>query len=144
MKEADGAPDALFFHQLLLPIHNLQARGEIPDDPRMPYYSHVAECSNDYAVNDLQLGKGYGHPLKLVDIPELVKWDGSVIMDGVLGQSKGAMLQRFDCSRDDNTSYSPYIAESMTKTRWLEIKRLYKLNKNGDIVKRPRRIRASG
>jgi len=50
-------------------------------------------------------------------------------MDGVLGGSKGAFLRRFD-TRIGNCVYNKEIASTFTKTRWLEIKRCYKLCNN--------------
>ena len=133
MLEADGSPDALFFWQLLLPIHNVK---DIPADPRSPFYTEVALWSNTYACRDLRLGMGYGHNFDTVQVPELVRWDGVILMDGVRGGSNGAILRRFDTSREDNTSFDKNISAAMTKTRFLEIKRVYKLNDNKDGVKR--------
>jgi len=50
-------------------------------------------------------------------------------MDGVLGDSKGAFLTRFDM-RKGNMMFSKDIADCFTKSRWLELKRCYKLCNN--------------
>ena len=50
--------------------------------------------------------------------------------DGVHGGSRGAILRRFDNSRPDNSAFDEDIFKSMTKTRWLQIKRVYKLCNN--------------
>ena len=135
MMEADGAPDALWFWQALLPIHDIKRTG-IENDPRMPFYHKVAKWSNSYASNELDIGNGYGHSFKNVTIDEMVKWDGVVVMDGALGGSRGAILRRFDDSREDNLSYNKFIASAFTKTRFLEVKRVIKLCDNSTAPKR--------
>ena len=128
----DLAPDALFFYQLLLPIHDTTRNGSgIDGDPRKPYYPHVAECTEVYAICDLKTrGSGLGHRFKETSPQELLKWDGVLVFDGVLGGSRGAMLRRFDRRRPDNSSFNKHIADAMTSTRWLELKRAIKLNNN--------------
>jgi len=128
MEETDGAPDALFFYQLLLPICDTKRNG-IVDDPRMSFYPHVTRCSNTYASYELGLGGDYGHHFKTLSSPEILKWDGSVVKDGVRGGSKGAMMLRFD-KRSNDSAFDKEITDSFTRTRWLEIKRVIKLNNN--------------
>ena len=135
MKQADNAPDSLFFLQLLLPIHDTKRTG-IPDDPRMPFYHKVAKWSNSYASNDLDIGNGYGHSFKNVTMDELVKWDGVIVIDGALGGSRGAILRRFDDSREDNLSYCKYVTDAFSKTRFLEVKRVMKLCDNSTAPKK--------
>ena len=135
MMEADGAPDALWFWQALLPIHDIKRTG-IENDPRIPFYHKVEKWSNSYASNELDIGNGYGHSFKNVTIDEMVKWDGVVVMDGALGGSRGAILRRFDDSREDNLSYNKFIASAFTKTRFLEVKRVIKLCDNSTAPKR--------
>ena len=129
MKDDKGKPDALFFYQLLLPICDPKTSG-VPNDPRKPFYNEVSRMSNSYAVNDLRLGLTYGHALKLTHNAELLRWDGVLVMDGVRGGSDGAILRRFK-NKEDNIAYDGHIAGAMTSTRWLEIKRIYKLCDNG-------------
>jgi hypothetical protein len=128
MCEADGAPDALFFHQLILPIIDPVNSG-IKDDPRKAFYSKASQYTNLYAIGELQLGNGIGHKWVNTDGPELLRWDGVNLRDGVLGGSNGAILRRFH-TRKDNAQFSKEIYDSMTKTRWLEIKRCIKLCNN--------------
>lgn len=132
MEESDFQPDALFFHQLILPIHNVDNRKvlTVPNDPRKSYYTNVSCWTNSYACEELGiLGGGYGHEFKATSPAECLQWDGSIIMDGVLGGSKGAFLRRFD-TRKGNQMYSEQITSSFTKSRWLELKRCYKLCNN--------------
>ena len=128
MMEEYGAPDALFFYQLLFPIINPIHSG-IKDDPRKAFYSEVSLFSNLYAVGELQLGNGIGHRYVNTDGPELVRWDGVLTRDGVLGGSNGAILRRFD-TRKDNAMFAAEIYKAISKTRWLEIKRVIKLCNN--------------
>jgi len=95
MRDNDGAPDALFFYDLILPIHDTVNKGTIEEDPRMPYYPHVAECTQIYAITDLKIcGSGRGHQFKETSPQELLRWDGVLVFDGVLGGSRGAMLRQ--------------------------------------------------
>jgi len=59
----DLAPDALWFYQLLLPIHDIGPNGSgVADDPRITCYPHVALCTELHAITDLKLrGSGRGH-----------------------------------------------------------------------------------
>jgi hypothetical protein len=127
MKDKEGFPDALFFYQLLLPIGDTSKNGD--DDPRMSFYSDVACFSNSYATAELKLGSGYYHNFKNVQVPELVRWDGVVVQDGVRGGSDGAIVRRFNKTKY-NTGYDKLISSAFTKTRWLEIKRVVKLCNN--------------
>ena len=134
MMQKDGAPDALFFHQLILPIHDTTSK-TIRNDPRTPFYPSVSKFSNMYAVGELNLGTGYGHSFTPTNPSELLQWDGTIVMDGVRGGSNGALLRRMD-TRTGNTAYDEYIAEAFSKTRWLELKRYYKLCNNLTAPKR--------
>ena len=134
MLQPDGAPDALKFLQLIFPICDTSRNG-ITDDPRLPFYSSVSHWSNLYAVGELKLGMGYGHDYKMITLDELVKWDGILMKDGVLGGSNGAMLRRWD-TRVDNAMFDAAISKAMTKTRYLEIKRCIKLCNNKECPKR--------
>ena len=63
----------------------------VPDDPYTPFYSNVACWSNLHTCDKLGiLGGGYGHEFKATLPMECLQWDGSAVMDGVLGGSKGA------------------------------------------------------
>jgi hypothetical protein len=128
MLETDGAPDSLMFYQLLFPLCD-PTRNGIDRDPRLPLYSAVSHWTNLYAVGELKLGCGYGHEYQMTTPEQIVKWDGVLIKDGVLGGSNGAMLRRFD-NRKDNAMFDADICKNMTKTRYLEIKRCIKFNNN--------------
>jgi len=116
--EKDQAPDALFFYQLLLPIHDMSTGGTgIVGDPRKPYYPHIAECTEMHAITNLKTrGSGRGHRFKETSPQELLRWDGVLVFDGVLGGSRGAMLRRFDRRRPDNSLFSKPVADAMTPT----------------------------
>ena len=75
MSEADGAPDSLFFYQLLLPIHDTRNGGSgIENDPRKPFYPHVGECAEVHAITDVKVrGSGRGHRFKETLPQELVQ-----------------------------------------------------------------------
>lgn len=91
----DDSPDALFWWQLLLPIHDIANNGSgIVDDPQKGYYPHIAKCTEVYAITDLKLrGSRCGHQFRETSPQELLKWDGVLVFDGVLGGSNGAMLR---------------------------------------------------
>ena len=138
MLEEDGAPDALFFYQLLLPIHLIDTnKGNLPvrNDPRQQFYASISKWTNLYAVGELDLGSGYGHHWKNTNAAECLQWDGVLVMDGVRGGSDVALLRRFD-KRGNNTAYDKYIDSAFTKSRWLELKRVTKLCNNLTAKKR--------
>ena len=123
MLENDGAPDALFFYQLLLPLHD--TKKTIQGDPRQLYYSEKSKWTNVYAAELGLMGSGYGHKFEPVNPTQLLKWDGIIVQDGVHGGSNGAILRRTDL-REGNTAYDKHIVDAFTKSRWLEIKRCIK------------------
>jgi len=125
MREADGTPDALFFQQLILPIHHIDNDKvlTVPDNPRKGFYSNVSHWTNLYTVGDLgTFGGGYGQDFESTSPSELLKWDGTVVMDGVLGGSNGSFLSHFQ-TREGNESYHAGISKTFAKSRWLELKR---------------------
>ena len=73
MKQDDGAPDSLFFYQLLLPICQVESSGVSGGDPRMAFYHKVAKWSNTYAVRDLDIGNRMGHKYENVTMDELLR-----------------------------------------------------------------------
>jgi len=87
--------DAFFFLQLLLPIGDPSKSG-VEDDPRMPFYSKVETWTRLYAAEE-SIGGSYGHSFKEILIPDLVKYHGAVIRDGVLGASDGAIHRQWGC-----------------------------------------------
>ena len=123
--------DALFFYQLLLPICDPSKSG-VEGDPRKPYYTEVERFTN--ASKCLSgAGSSYGHSWTQTTAAELLCHDGVLFMDGVLGGSEGALYQRWD---DTSPMYSPHITNSMTMTRWCELKRNKKLCVNETAKKR--------
>jgi hypothetical protein len=132
MQDKEGFPDALFFYQLLLPTCDTAMNN---NDPRMSFYLDVSRYSNAYANVELGLGTGFGHAFRPVTIPELLRWDGTVVQDGVRGGSDGALFRRFDKSKY-NTAFDRLITVAFTKSRWLEIKRVYKLCNNLTAAKK--------
>jgi hypothetical protein len=131
MRGADSLPDVLFFYQLLLPLHDTSKT--VANDPRTGFYQYVEKFSLLYAVTELNLlTSGYGTYSRAATAFEFLKWDGSIVMDGVLGGSQGAFFRRFD--RTD-TGYSSHIAEAFSKERWHNIKRVYKLCNNQQAPK---------
>lgn len=124
--------DALFFYQLLLPICDPKRSG-IKDDPRKAFYSDVTSFTNAYACDEGFISGQYGHQMKPVRFDEIVHFDGVVIRDGVLGGSRGALYRRWmkGCSM-----YDRVISESLSHTRFLQIKRVLKLCNNNKAPKR--------
>jgi len=105
MREADGTPDALFFQQLILPIHHIDNDKVLPalDNPRKGFYSNVSRWTNLHAAGELgTLGGGYGHDFESTSPSELLKWDDIVVLDGVLGGSNGSFLSRFQSEKEMN------------------------------------------
>jgi hypothetical protein len=92
-KERMVKADALFFHQLLLPMCDPKMSG-IAANPCKPFYSKVEMFSNLYAIQ-IGLGGSYGHRFKNIVLDELVRFDGLVIRDGVRGGSNGAIHRRW-------------------------------------------------
>ena len=130
-KERMTTGDALFFHQLLLPICDPKRSG-IKEDNRKPFYSEVERLSNIYAFS-IGLGGSYGHAFKTITLDELVRFDGVVVRDGVRGGSNGALYRRWmeNCADHDDE-----IDQSMRHGRWLQIKRVVKLCNNQAAPKR--------
>ena len=122
--------DALFFYQLLLPICDPKRSG-IDGDPREGFYSEAERFSNVYAAT-LGLGGSYGHNFRSIMLPELVRFDGVVVRDGVRGGSGGAIYRRWQPCADEDE----FVKSSMTFRRWLQIKRVFKLCNNSDSPKR--------
>lgn len=116
--------DALFFYQLILPICDPERSG-IDNDPRKAFYSEVEKCTTVYAA-DLGLFGSYGHDFKSVQVPELVAFDGVVVRDGVKGCSDGAIYRRWS----EGADFDHQIFDAITFSRWLQIKRVIKLNNN--------------
>ena len=117
--------DPLFFFNLLFPFGSPSASG-IEDDHRMPYFSNVAICTNIYACMKGG-GIGLGHSWSPVSVMEMVHWTAVPIRHGALEGNPGTLLLRWKIgdARADHLIY-----DNMTKGRWEQIKRYFKLNVN--------------
>ena len=131
MAGVDRLPDALFFFQLLLPMCDPTQSGVL-SDPRKGYYHKVTRFSNLYKYQ-AGIGTTYGHDIPEVKLQELVRWDGCVIRDGVRGGGDGALYRRWQY---DSASFDSVIDDSMSMSRWNQIKRIFKLNNNDTARKR--------
>jgi len=73
-----------------LPIHKIDDHKAmtVTKDLRKGFCSNVSHWSNLHAAGELGvLGGGHGHDCAPVNPIKVVKWDGTVIIDGVLGGS---------------------------------------------------------
>jgi len=133
-KRAIMGGDALLFFQLILPFGDpgkntialSPTTGRPLLDPRMAYYSEVEKFTQSYATSP-GLGGSYGHDFNHPQIADLVHFDSIVIRDGVLGGSDGAIHLRW---KDGDALFCREIQETMSYTRFLQLKRTYKLNDN--------------
>ena len=114
-----------FFWQLLFPICDPKRSG-IPDDPQLPFYTEVERWTTKYAAT-LGLFGAYGHDHKPPVCAELLHFDMAVVRDGVCGGMDGAIYRRW---KANDEAYDSEIAGAITHTRWLQIKRIYKLCDN--------------
>ena len=126
----ENNPDALFFHQLLLPICDPRKLG-ISGDERLPFYTEVERFSNLYAFQNGWTGS-YGHTLKLANVEEWVHWDGVLNRDARKGY-KNRIHERFDSNSSD---YDSYCDKAMSLRRYYDLKRIFKLNDNS--ISKPR------
>ncbi len=115
----------MFCIQLLLPIGDPKKLG-IEDNPCLPYYSKVERWTQKYDTS-IGLGGSYGHSFKEAMVEELLHFDSAVIRDGVHGGTDGAIYRRW---RQGETTYDKDVAKSILHTRWLQLKRTYKLCDN--------------
>ena len=91
--------DDLLFYQIILPIRDVND-SRIDDDPRHNNFSDAENFSACYAFGIGLLGS-YGHDFKVPKIGELVKFDGVVIRDGVIGGSNGELYCRWQYNGPD-------------------------------------------
>ena len=122
----------LAFLQLLLPICDPKQSG-IPDDGRMPFVTDARQYTNTYATTDKGMGGAYNHHFDLVDEIELLRWMAVPIRHGARGGCPGHIHSRW-CTSDDD--YDKYISESMTFSRWKQIKSIFKMSNNAFTPKR--------
>ena len=123
--------DALFWFQLLLPIGDPSKSG-IDGDQRAAFYSDLVRFTAIYqAANGI--GGTYGNKVRPIELPELVKFHGALIRDGVKGESDGGIHRRWN---QTSSAFDYDIAQAMTLTRFRQIKRVIKLNNNYESPKR--------
>jgi hypothetical protein len=116
----------LHWYQLLSPICDPAMSG-IDGDGRMPFYTHAASCSNIYAYACKNWGGGYSHAFNQVSETELVHWNGIPIHHGARGGQPDSLHHRW-CPSDPD--YDNFIADSMTASRYRQIKAIFKINNN--------------
>ncbi len=98
----------------------------IDNDNQMPYFTHAALCTNIYAASNGAVS-GVGCDWKNVTVPELVHWTGIPIYNGALDGKAGSINSCWDQS---NARFDPEVVASMSKTRFKDVKRNFKLNNN--------------
>ena len=115
----------------------IQKKPGIKTDPRQGYYHQVLQFSHYYAYIELGLGgTQYGHNFAPIAVEDFVHFVGILIRDGVHQGGSGANNHRWK----NGKSYDDEIHNTMTYTRWLQIKRVMKLNCNTSSKKGRRRI----
>jgi hypothetical protein len=92
----------------------------------MPFYTDVSRFTNIYGASVFGMAGTYGHKFKPVTLEEMVQFDGIVHRHGVRGGGPGIHL-RWDPTDSD---YDDGVYNAMSYTRFLQIKRMYKLNNN--------------
>jgi hypothetical protein len=96
----------------------------------MPFYLKVESQSEKYATS-MGIGGSYGHEYKQFMATELLHFDMAVVLSGVLGSSGGAIYRRWSRGK---SNYDMETAGAITHTRWLQVKRVYKLCDNDDAA----------
>jgi|SaaInl74LU_5_DNA_1037368.scaffolds.fasta_scaffold05988_1 hypothetical protein len=128
---AKRVSDPLFIYQMLFPLCEPSKSG-INDDKRMPYYSQTALYTNTYAALSGG-GVGYGHLWKNASAVEMIKWEGIPIRHGSLDGNPGTHHTRW---MKTDPRFDPIIADNFNYSRYLEVKRNFKLNINDKEKKR--------
>ena len=133
-KERILNPDPLFFMQLVFPIGDPKKMKHLSGiaDPRKPYYTEVQRLSTMYAAQQGLMGS-YGHTFNIPTVPELLKFDAVLVKDGVVGKSDGAIHLRWD---PKSSCFNKEIHCALSHTRWLQLKRTYKLSDNSVAPKK--------
>ena len=104
----------------------------IRDDPRMPWYSQIEKWTSKYASTIGMYGS-YGHQFEHANINELLKFDMVAVRSGCIGRLDGDIHLRWKAG---DSAFDFTISNVMSLTRWLEIKRAYKLCDNDTAIKR--------
>ena len=111
--------DALFFYQLMVPMCDPSKSG-VHRDPRMSFYDDVAKHTNIYAINNKNCGGTYGHKFRNTTAEELVNWDG------IVARNRNKDVGNSWMSSEEN-EYDPLIYETMSFSRWRDLKYCMKL-----------------
>jgi hypothetical protein len=117
--------DVLLFYHLLFPIGDPERSG-VERDKQMLFYTGITSFTNLYGASEFGMAGTYGHKFKPASLEEMVHFDGIVHHHGVRGGGPGIHL-RWDPT---NSDYDDGIYNAMLYTRFLQIKRIYKLNNN--------------
>jgi len=125
------ANDPLWFFQMLFPFCQ-PSSSTITDDNRMPFFTQVAWYTHIYAA-EKGASLGFGHKWVPPDVADLVRWVGIPIRHGSLDGKPGTLSCRF---KKTDPRYDECIANVMTLSRFLQLKRYMKLNNNS--VEKPR------
>ena len=86
--------DAIFFYQLLLLIYTPQKSG-IDGNHCQGYYEEVTKLNSLYVLLNKLDNCAYGHYMKLFELLKLVYLDVAVFQNDVLGESIGALANRW-------------------------------------------------
>jgi hypothetical protein len=92
----------------------------------MPYYSCLFQSTNVYAIMS-ESGVGLGHEWKPTTIDEIVHWPGVATCHGSLDGRPHTTHARW---RPNDPHFDPVIADSISKSQWVMIKKYFKLNNN--------------
>ena len=101
-------------------------KSDIANDPRVPYLTSVESFTNIYKFSTGQ-GGSYGHEWNNVVMTELVRFNGILVRDGVLGRSNGDLYEIWN---PNSSIHIPEIDRAMILTRFSEIKRNINLCNN--------------
>jgi hypothetical protein len=92
----------------------------------MPFYTNITGFTNLYGTSEFGMAGTYGHKFKPVSLEEMVHFDGIVHCHSVRG---GGPRIHFLWD-PTGSNYDDGIYNAMLYTRFLQIKRIYKLNNN--------------
>ena len=95
------------------------SESDIVNDPRVPYFTSVEYFTIIYKFST-GIGGSYGHKWKNFSMTELVRFNGILVRNVVIGGSDGALYKQWT---PNSPMYSPQIAQAMTLTRFGKIKR---------------------
>ena len=116
--------DALFFHQLILPMCDTQ-KSEVENNNQHNFYDDVTMFSTLYQKSN-KIGVAYGHALPLQTVDAFVKLEGTIVRDRIHRQGEGAIYLRWQ----DGGCGDDLIEKVIKGSRWHEIKRINKLCNN--------------